>query len=121
MKDACVIKRVLSLQQVSGCAGHVSPGTTGQDEHWGASMSRTLRLIFVAAGVLGCWVVYAILAFAAEKQRLPDGGYGELYGPVAWLRDGFFWIGVVVSVLSVAALPVLLRGRANVSAPRSNH
>ena len=77
-------------------------------------MKRTSLAILILAGVLVCWAFYAGLVFAVEKQRLPSGdGYGELYGPLSWLKDGWFWMAVVASVLSVAAMPVVLFRRAN--------
>lgn len=77
-------------------------------------MNRTSQAILILAVVLVCWAVYAVLAIAAEHQRLSSGdGYGELYGPLAWLRDRWLWVGVAISVLSVAALPVVLLRRSN--------
>ena len=76
-------------------------------------MNKTSRAVLILVGATACWVIYAVLVLVAERQRLPsDDGYGELYGPLAWLRDAWFWVTVAGSILTAAAILVVLLRRA---------
>lgn len=74
-------------------------------------MSRTFRASLVAVATLSFWVVYALLDYAAEQQRLPSGRYGEVYGPLNWARGAWFWMSVVVTTLCTAAILLVVRRR----------
>ncbi|TVQ01006.1 MAG: hypothetical protein EA381_06385 [Planctomycetaceae bacterium] len=47
---------------------------------------RTLTgIVFIAAGV-ACLFMFRAFFVLPAFTRLPDGGYGELYGPVSFFR-----------------------------------
>jgi hypothetical protein len=58
--------------------------------------------LWVALGVVGI-VLFKLFVVNPAFQKLPNGNYGELYGPVSWLR-----IPVYVLLLAVILFGVIL-------------
>lgn len=68
-----------------------------------------IRVLLVASVVFAFWASYLALTLAIENQRLPAGGYGELYGPLSSIKFGWFWLSIIVSIAAPIALLVVSR------------